>query len=196
MRDAKRFVKVLFCALSICSLCPSARAGYTHYFTWQQQPDGKALEGCVQEMNLVIQSRKSLLVAPDEPGAQPGALKMGGTNVDFKGIGNDACEPFVFPGTNGFNFCKTAGNRYDEVVTACLIVARDHFPASVLAISSDGSWEDWEDGAKLYSSVLGRRAKNPMNLEFSPPRDVLLFIALVVAASIVVVYWSRKKGYL
>jgi hypothetical protein len=86
------------------------------------------------------------------------------THVDLNGIGDDECEPCVFPGDLGFNFCKTRALPYDAVVTACLLVARDHFPSYELSISSDGSWpDDWQDGSKLYSAVLGRTPKYPMS---------------------------------
>jgi hypothetical protein len=83
----------------------------------------------------------------------------------LNGIGDGANEPFVFPGELGFNFCKTEGKPYDAVVTACLLVAHDHFPTSVLSIDSDGSYSegDWEEGIKLYSSVLGRIPRNPIS---------------------------------
>ncbi|HVH45244.1 MAG TPA: hypothetical protein VM925_22985 [Labilithrix sp.] len=44
---------------------------------------------------------------------------------------------------------KTAQNPYDEVVVACLFVAKDHFPYDVLEISSDGDNSDWAAGARL-----------------------------------------------
>jgi hypothetical protein len=117
-------------------------------------------------MNRLIEARKSILVSPDLPESRAGSLKLSPTNVDFNGIGDDAHEPFVFPYVfpdhTSFNFCKTQWKPYDEVVTACLIVARDHFSPSVLEISSDGSWDDWRSGAKLYASVLGRTARNPL----------------------------------
>ena len=80
-------------------------------------------------------------------------------------------EPFVFPGRAGFNFCKTNGKLYDAAVTACLLVARDHFSPDELKIDSDGQWEDgdWNAGAKLYQQVLGRAAANPINRSDEPP---------------------------
>lgn len=113
------------------------------------------------DMRLVIEARKKMLAGPQSPFPIPGQPEIGVTNVDFNGIGDDGHEPFVFPGEPGFNFCKTAYKPYDEVVTACLLVARDHFPPKVLAISSDGEWADWGKGEKLYRSVFGRSPKYP-----------------------------------
>jgi hypothetical protein len=191
------------CAALILLLlsCVQACAGYTHYFTWHEAPSDLALTQCVAEMSLLIDARKSILVGPDLPGAIAGSPKVEAARVDINGIGDDAHEPFVFPGEVGFNFCKTQWKPYDEVVTACLIVARDHFPKSVLAISSDGSWADWAAGASLYSSVLHRGAKNPMggdvlgpasgSLPTTGPFSIALTVAFV--ALIVFVFWSTRK---
>jgi len=159
-----RALKLVFAILALS--CIRAGAGYTHYYTWKQPPDDTSLKACVADMNRLIEARKSILVSPDVPESTPGSLKLSATNVDFNGIGVNAHEPFVFPYTlsshDSFNFCKTAWKPYDEVVTACLIVARDHFSPSVLEISSDGEWPDWSRGAMLYTSVFGRRARDPM----------------------------------
>jgi hypothetical protein len=159
-------IRVLIAIVIFATPCFQAVAGYTHYYTWKQTPNETALKACIADMNRLIEARKSILVSPDLPESRAGSLKLSPTNVDFNGIGDDAHEPFVFPYVfpdhTSFNFCKTQWKPYDEVVTACLIVARDHFSPSVLEISSDGSWDDWRSGAKLYASVLGRTARNPL----------------------------------
>jgi hypothetical protein len=172
-----------------------AHAGYTHYFTWRKLPSDAELRPCVDEMRLIVEARKSILVAPDEPGAVPGSPKIMASSVDFNGIGDDAHEPFVFPGQTGFNFCKTAAKPYDEIVTACLIVARDHFPASVLSISSDGSWEDWAAGAKLYRSVLRRPARNPMAESWTAlgSRGIGIVLLGVALLGLSIIYWLKRK---
>jgi hypothetical protein len=201
-------VRVLRLILAILTLaCVRADAGYTHYYIWKQPPDEAALKACVADMNRLIEARKSILVSPDLPESTPGSPKLNSTNVDFNGIGDQACEPFVFPfvfpDRNSFNFCKTQGEPYDEVVTACLIIARDHFPAAVLEIKSDGAWEYWKDGAKLYSSVFGRSARSPLttgafpnvpfpNLQVSPARllFVLFLIFLIFLGPFI---WLKRK---
>jgi hypothetical protein len=89
-------------------------------------------------------------------------------SISFNGIGDDAHEPFAFPlvdpGASEIQFVKTEWKPYDEVVVACLIAARDHFPSAVLTIDSDGEWSpDWARGAGLYERVLGRTAHNPLD---------------------------------
>ena len=57
-----------------------------------------------------------------------------------------------------FLCCKTGGNanKYDAVVTACY--ARMSYLNDV-TISSDGRPEDWSEGEKLASHILGRKIK-------------------------------------
>lgn len=182
-----------------------AQAGYTHYYTWKQAPDDASIKACVADMNRLIEARKSILVSPDLAESTPGSPKLSATNVDFNGIGKNGHEPFVFPYVlpdhDSFNFCKTAYKPYDEVVTACLIVARDHFPASVLEISSDGSWADWSRGAILYSSVFGRPARNPMtDGGFGPAsRQAFQFNTLISVVCFIIVllgffFWKKRAN--
>jgi hypothetical protein len=186
----------------------SAAAGYTHYYTWKHSPDDASIKACVTDMNKLIEARKSILVSPDLPESTPGSPKLNSTNVDFNGIGDRAMEPFVFPFVfpdhSSFNFCKTEGEPYDEVVTACLIVARDHFPAGVLEIKSDGAWEDWKNGAKLYSSVFGRPARNPITASATPnmripnlgvpfPTKLVLVLFLIFLVFLGPFIWLKKR---
>src|ERR1051326_9035884 len=200
---AINWMRILISMATVAIFCSKAIAGYTHYFTWKQPPDDAALKACVADMNRLIEARKSILVSPDLPESRPGFLALGATNVDFNGIGDDAHEPFVFPYVfpdhASFNFCKTAGKPYDEIVTSCLIVARDHFPPSVLEISSDGSWPDWSSGAKLYSSVFGRPARNPLSGRGFDPVSPGSFgfgglISVIVILAIVLgfLFWQKE----
>ena len=190
-------VRFLIPAILIFAIsCLQTFAGYTHYFTWHEKPKDAELKACVGEMNLLIEVRKSMLVSPDVEGAVPGSLKLETMHVDFNGIGDDAHEPFVFPGTDGFNFCKTAYKPYDEVVTACLLVARDHFPPSVLSISSDGSWEDWTNGATLYNSVFHRPARIPFTSDYIPDsrRGLAAFLFVLVVVIAAAWFWWKRRG--
>src|ERR1700744_2912183 len=125
------------CLLALLLLSAEAQAGYTHYFTWHGKPNDAALAQCVTEMRSVLEARKSILAGPEGTGSPA----IGPMKIEFNGVGADEYEPFVFPGGDESNFCKTAAMPYDEVVTACLLIAHDHFPSSILSIESDGSWE-------------------------------------------------------
>jgi hypothetical protein len=54
-----------------------------------------------------------------------------------------------------FDFCKTARKPYDLTVTAALIALNHYFPNPDVALSSDGTAEDWEPGLALCRAVLG-----------------------------------------
>ncbi len=200
-----RSMRLLICVTILGLFCSQAFAGYTHYYIWKQPPDAAALKDCVADMNRLIEARKTILVSPDLADSKPGVLKLSATNVDFNGVGENAHEPFVFPyvfpDRQPFNFCKTAYKPYDEVVTACLIVARAHFPPAVLEISSDGSWADWNRGAALYSSVFGRPARNPMaghGLDPSSPKDfrfnVVVSLLFFSALGLGYFFWQKRAN--
>jgi len=187
-----RKLKVHLLVMATCLFCISAHAGYTHYWTWHQKPSDIDLKACVVDMRRIVEVRTNLLVGPDGSGS----VILDPLHVDLNGVGDDGHEPFVFPGELGFNFCKTAGKPYDEVVTACLLVARDHFPEDILSIDSDGSWSDgdWQEGTKLYTTVLGRPARNPMSPTARVvgwPYNLWIFIPLGLGL-VVVVLWLPK----
>ena len=185
--------------LALAFVAMRVHAGYTHYYIWHKAPDETALMQCVAEMNQLIEARKSILVSPDLPDAVAGSLKLGTNKVDFNGVGDDSHETFVFPyvfeDKSEFNFCKTAYKPYDEVVTACLIVARDHFPPAVLTIKSDGSWNDWSAGASLYTATFHRNSKNPLQEGWDtevPPRIRVILIICMVLVLPGLIRYSRK----
>ena len=59
-----------------------------------------------------------------------------------------------------FDFCKTNYKPYDVVVTAILIRAK-HIYGSCVSISSDGDWQDWQAGRKMYQAAFGEDARCP-----------------------------------
>ncbi|MBI5498302.1 MAG: hypothetical protein HY904_25090 [Deltaproteobacteria bacterium] len=161
-------VRAAWVALFI-ALPQAAHAGHTHYWTWLAPPDAHAVELAVAGMQRLAASRPDVAVTLERGDA-------GTVGITLNGVGADAHEPFVFPGKDRFNFCKTAQKPYDDVVTAALILARDHFDASVLRVESDGAWEAgaWVAGAQLYREVTGRDARNPVSApsaERLPPAD-------------------------
>ena len=152
----------------------AAWAGYTHYWTWRSSPKPAQLAAAVADMQRLVAAQKDVLdiKVPAAVDGGPAASGDGGTLpsvwLAFNGQGQDAHEDFVFPGNTGFNFCKTAQKPYDAVVTAALLVARDHFGPEVLSIESDGAYqEDWKAGAALYARVFDREARDPTS-QFSP----------------------------
>ena len=133
--------------------------GYSHYWEWHGTPDKGRLSACLADMQRLVDAAQQPLAGPEDDEDQ----ELGPLQFAFNGIGDHAAEPFEFPGFDGFNSCKTRHRPYDEIVTACLLVARNHFPPEMLEISSDGKWAaDWQKGARLYSAVFDREACNPL----------------------------------
>ena len=231
--EIRRKFRVAALIVTAISFLPSiALAGYSHAFIWKIDPSDPRLAQCVAEMNQLVEARGDILkVTPPDPSLR------GQDQIHINGIGDDEYEDFIFPGNNvshnimfgpnvpanlvGLNSCKTAYKPYDEVVTACLIVARDHFTEEELQIVSDGSWDDWQPGRDLYERVLHRPAHSPLQDKvavFSPPqsggsapanlpmplgglpgifisqKDILLGLGLVVPIAIVVTVAVRIFG--
>lgn len=113
-------------------------------------------------MKRVVEAEKSILAGGDGTG-KPVANER---KVVFNGRADQEgdYETFAFPSDG---FCKTGGmspiRPYDRTVTACLVVARDHFSHAELAIYSDGKWEEWDTGRAVYKRVFGREATNPLS---------------------------------
>lgn len=151
----------LLVGLVVLLVSREASAGYTHYWKWKAPPDQPRVERAVAEMNRLVEAKREMLDIGDAGG--PDAIL-------FNGIGDAAHETFGFPlapfaGKPEFNFVKTAMKPYDAVVTACLIVARDHFTKEELEISSDGTWDAWRAGRDLYIAVLERQASSPLDTQ-------------------------------
>lgn len=165
--------RLILSVLVVCATASTAHAGYTHDWTWHRPPEPVALARALGEMQRLVDARRALLDVgaglPDGGLAAPfgdaGLLPL----VLYNGRDADAHETFGFPlapftaSNPAFQFVKTARKPYDEVVTACLLVARDHFAADQLSIRSDGRFDpDWRPGALLYERVLGRTARDPL----------------------------------
>jgi len=178
--SASRWTQLVACLALLVALLHSrpAYAGYTHYWEWHARPDAAALHACIADMSRIVEARRGMLADREDRTGTASVFLVLGTfgdagdpvpDIAFNGIGDDGHEPFAFPlapftvDRPEFQFVKTEAKPYDEVVTACLIVARDYFRPEVLTIASDGTWEpDWAAGAALYEHVLGRSAMSPL----------------------------------
>jgi hypothetical protein len=144
---------IALAVLFVTAFPAKAFAGYTHYWTWLRTPDPPRLAACLDDMEKVVRARPDLVAEVDF---------VKGERIAFNGIGEQAHEPFIFPGDLGLNFTKTLWKPYDEVVTAALIVARSCFPVEELQIASDGEWSEWAPGRRLYEKTFGKDAPNPL----------------------------------
>jgi len=216
-----RLLTAVVVLLAVVLVSREASAGYTHYWIWHVTPEASALDGCVEEMARIVDARRDILsddhdrtgssavFRGERPFGRDGGPPL--PSLWLNGIGDDAHEPFLFPVAwdPSFSFVKTEWKPYDEVVVACLIVARDHFPESALEIRSDGDWgQSWSAGRSLYEKVLGRAARNPLSPgeyggegasasdDREPPRSVTknLLISAVVFLVLGALYWLTRRA--
>jgi hypothetical protein len=143
--------------------------GYSHYWYWLDRVDEARMGACLTEVAAVLDAAAVPLAGPLGSG-DPVRSSVG---IACNGVAPDDYETFEFPGLlpsgpiryedgsrrDGFNCVKTAWMPYDEVVTACLLVAAHHFPQHVFRLSSDGEYPtDWQRGRALYERATGRSA--------------------------------------
>lgn len=157
--------------------------GYTHYWEKVGPWDATRHEAALQDMWTIISRTEDPRLAQDyDTPETPPAFDDDG--IWFNGVGDEGCETFVFPriidpkyglggyeyvGAGGrlvieytdFTFCKTRQLPYDKVVTACLLAAKHHL-GDAIRVASDGDWEEWAEGARLYEYIFpGRKAWCP-----------------------------------
>ena len=144
--------------------------GYTHY--WDQKKDFTK-----SQWSAILEDANGLLTQPlfqiplediilavdrtGQLGFESDEFSLDVTfsteQIRFNGVEDDGHETFVVTRKKGdeFNFCKTARKPYDLFVG--LILARiNHHAKGVLAISSDGDWDDWADIRRAYKSLYGQ----------------------------------------
>lgn len=167
-----------------------ALAGYTHYYTWKVTPERDRLSRCILEMRAILQVEQDRVAGPDGKG-KPSLRR---NEIAFNGPGDEGHEPFRFPGEPGANFCKTALKDYDEIVCACLLVARDHFSPSELEITSDSDGPGIEAGRELFQEVLYRKPRQGLHDVLSSSAGFGKWINLLISAGFfaVVVLVIRK----
>lgn len=141
--------------------------GYTHYLHVKKTASVIKIGRAVCEMAAVVQARPGLCSGWDGTGKPE--FKEG--FISFNGSGGEGCETFMFPPEPNewddlkdkeiFSFCKTRQLPYDEVVTACLAIAKDVMGDDIRVVS-DGHPIDWEVGVALASTVTKRKISNPI----------------------------------
>ena len=145
--------------------------GYTHY--WERNPEAEASDAygrLALDIQKIVKAAEAAGIAlGDGFGENQPVFNEG--HISFNGYGNESHETFFWPAVAEnpewraeeplvFNFCKTAMKPYDAVVTASLIRAKDVYGDSIL-VHSDGDWDDWQEGRRLYEAVFGAEAVKP-----------------------------------
>lgn len=150
-------LRPLLCVIVACCT-GSLYAQQGHMWTWKGTPDSVKLKKCISEMKLLLNA-SPIPLAGIEGHGKPNAMD---TVIAFNRNmeTGEGSAPFVFPGSNGVNTCKSVGMDHDAVVTACLLVVQDHFNNDEVTVSSDKKIDtEWKDGAAFYTRVLGREPK-------------------------------------
>lgn len=147
--------------------------GYTHYWFRPEEIEQTTFD-------LIAADAEALYLTADIPIAyeydDPDSLPVFSPNlINFDGVGDDRHETFYFPRVQApegwmrperpgevFNFCKTAAKPYDTLVCAVLLAAK-HQLGDSLRVSSDGTWQEWEEGRALYAQTFpDRPIENPL----------------------------------
>lgn len=129
--------------------------GYTHYWYAGKAEDWAAAYPEIQlDATKIVKAAQKRGIAlgngwgDDKPVITEGALEL-------NGVGDEGHETFSLSTTlRDFDFCKTARKPYDVVVTAILLRAHHHAPDGI-KISSDGYWEEWDQGRALVKELFG-----------------------------------------
>jgi len=137
--------------------------GYTHYFTPKTVTDDKwkeFVDTCKKlHKNLPSKTDTAGGYFEDDDLVICGGQGRDEPKFDLDGIwfnGNESKnldhETFsIERERHNWNFCKTARKPYDLLVVACLIAANEILGYDV---SSDGEWEEWKAGIKLYMETI------------------------------------------
>lgn len=147
--------------------------GYTHYW---YRPKGHEDREAFRQLGtdaLAIMRTASVLgieVAGWDGTGEPEFTEL---SFAFNGVGEYSHETFRWdslptlnkwddPDGSVFACTKTAHKPYDAVVTAILVRAKLIYEDAV-RISSDGEWNEWIAGRRLYLSTFGEIAPWPFD---------------------------------
>ena len=142
---------------------------YTHYYTKNgtSVDDALRFEMFMNGAKTIIEYATAVdgIQLADAMGDHLGQWECTKESVRFNGYGPESHETFDWSiDSSGFGFTKTARKPYDAVVTACLIHLKDVY-GDLVDIGSDGSWSEWQDGARLYRNATGLTASVPFSRE-------------------------------
>ena len=131
--------------------------GWTHY--WQREiilPTDQ-FSDVTHDFQLLLASLDIKLAGADGIGEPI----LSEREIIFNGLLGQNCEPFIIkyfepsrrsPDRN-FSYCKTEKLPYDICVQLVLIIMKQHF-GDEIAISSDGSEDDWKQAKELCQKKL------------------------------------------
>lgn len=133
--------------------------GYTHYFTTPEIEESlwSTLAEDLRDLFEVAAALEYSLgfeSDSDEP------TFVGEKLVRFNGKGEEGYETFILRREGTSSFVKTNRRKYDDVVTAALLILKYHVPNA--RISTDGNQADWEPGLRLANGIIGASAEDAL----------------------------------
>lgn len=150
--------------------------GYTHYWERPTNRLGSLYQftKLATDTQIIVNEAKRQGIAIGDNFGNGDNANITTDAIAFNGAGDEAYETFYWEHQpeqvawradepNYFNFCKTAHRPYDAVVTAVLIRAKEIY-GSLLTVSSDGTWGDWQMGRNLYEQVFNKPAPCPFEV--------------------------------
>lgn len=133
--------------------------GYTHYWYLNNKGNQEKYNEALKLIKQIIKDNKSILAGFDG-GGKP---EITATRIAFNGKKEEAHETFSLPIKLNtlknrsepdkdivFQFCKTAHQPYDIVVTQCLVVLK-HFMGNDIEVNSDGMKEGFEEALQILN---------------------------------------------
>lgn len=117
--------------------------GYTHYFQQKEEMSPESWARFTKNATQLIEQAWDVALDVD----------ITESYLRVNGVGEESHEDFYLARTDmSWNFCKTNRKPYDAVVTAILTLLRYTYPS--FALSSDGSWGEWDEGRELFTDVF------------------------------------------
>lgn len=146
--------------------------GYTHYWTFNRGQKNTAAETEAAYQKAILECAKVVRHFYQKEGGIMGytAHTKPGTygGLNFNGKGLSGCEPFTmrehYNQNDRTGFCKTNGQPYDVLVTACLAILAYRL-GDTISVYSDGTLEDWQAGIDLARAVIRRQVKAPSTIQ-------------------------------
>lgn len=147
--------------------------GYTHYWYRPKEIPKTAWTAWIKDVKRLVghalsHSGTTYVVAQEydndpwkPPTVSPSQVRFNGFGRELghqtfhvERVFQDVYKRGPKPDGTFFSFCKTAQKPYDDLVVACLVALKHHFPE--VKVSSDGEDEDWRArGIPLCQEVLG-----------------------------------------
>jgi hypothetical protein len=128
--------------------------GYTSYWTIHTPWTDNGWRRFTEDVKIILDEVSKTVPICNGYGEKETSPIINEHLVSFNGEEDDGHETFyVAKKDTGFAFCKTARNPYDIAVVACLTSLKQIL-GSDIEVSSDGDFDDWQEGVNLANDLL------------------------------------------